>query len=80
MPLTTHRPEAQLPILPSGLQVPPAGICHTIRLRHGNKGHMPYRSEAKAGKGKDSEECETHNAASLRIEVLEPVQRSLLLL
>lgn len=67
-------------MLPSGLQVPPAGICHTIRLSHVNEGDSPYRSEAKAGKGKDSEECETHSAASLRIEVPELVQRSLLLL
>jgi hypothetical protein len=63
-------------MLPSGLQVPPAGICDTIRLSRSDEEDIPYRSEAKAGKGKDSEECETHNVGRLRIEALVLVQRS----
>jgi hypothetical protein len=62
-------------MLPSGLQVPPAGICDTIRLSRSNEEDIPYRSEAKASKGKNSEECETHNVGSLRIEAMELVQR-----
>lgn len=64
---TTQSPDAQLPILPSFVQVPPEGICIFIRqcqLREIVQ--FSYRScQSEASEGKHSHEGETHGCRDL---------------